>query len=233
MSDLAISRAYQGDHAESIALMREVVAMDSANFGAAHPDLAAHLENFAMIYDLAGFPDSNSLLLKQVLAMRRAVLADDNPAIGRTLYNLANAEYRRRNYAAAQPLFQEALVRMRRAYGPEHTDVVWATGTLGRNLYHLGRRAEAERHLRWALNVKDPDGRLQPPDVAKIAPALVSLLMDEGRWAEAEPLALRVLAIRDSLADTLAVKAAEQLAVLYERWGKRERVAEYRRRKQP
>ena len=78
--------------------------------------------------------------------------------------------------------------------------------------------------------MKDPDGLLGPPEFARIAPALVSLLMEERRWAEAEPLALRVLAIRDSMADTLAGKAAAQLAVLYEGWGKRERVAAYRQR---
>jgi serine/threonine protein kinase len=230
MSDLAISRAYQGDRAESIALMREVVAMDSANFGPAHPDLAAHLENFAMIYGYAGFQDSNAALLDQVLAMRRAVLADDNPAIGRTLYNLATVNYLRKDYAAAEPLFEEALARMRRVYGPEHPDVVWATAAMGRNQYRLGRRADAERNMRWALDVKDPNGRIAGRDFTLIGPAMVSLLMDERRWAEAEPLALRVLAIRDSLADTLVRQTAAQLVTLYEGWGKPERAAEYRRR---
>ena len=36
---------------------------------------------------------------------------------------------RRGDYAAAEPLYEEALDRMRRAYGPEHTDVVWATAS--------------------------------------------------------------------------------------------------------
>jgi serine/threonine protein kinase/tetratricopeptide (TPR) repeat protein len=230
LNDLAISRSYQGDHVEATALMHTVVAMDSANLGPSHPDLASHLENFGMIYDLAGFRDSNVAVLKQVLAMRRAVLADDNPAIGRTLYNIANADYLRGKYANAEPLFEEALVRMRRAYGPEHTDVVWATGALGRNQYRLGRHSDAERNLRWALNVKDPSGKLGPPEVAKIAPTMISLLMDHRRWSEAEPLALRVLAIRDSLADTLALQTVAQLVRLYERWGKPERAAEYQRR---
>ena len=59
---------------------------------------------------------------------------------------------------------------------------------------------------------------------------MVSLLMDEHRWAEAEPLALRVLAIRDSLGDTLARESAAQLVKLYEGWGKLERAEEYRKR---
>jgi tetratricopeptide (TPR) repeat protein len=185
-----------------------------------------------MVYGYAGFQDSNVALLKQVLAMRRAVLADDNPAIGRTLYNLANADYLTGDHAAAEPLFEEALVRMRRVYGPDHPDVVWATGAMGRNLYYLGRRADAERSLRWALDVKDPNGRLVGRDFTMIARVMVTLLLDQRRYAEAEPFALRVLAIRDSLADTLAWKSAEQLATLYDGWGKPARAAEYRKRVQ-
>ena len=54
--------------------------------------------------------------------------------------------------------------------------------------------------------------------------------MDPRRYEEAEPFALRVPAIRDSTADTLASKSAAQLAELYEGWGKPERAAEYRGR---
>ena len=48
-----------------------------------HPQLAAHLENLGLVFFLGGFEDSNTVVLKQALAIRRAMLADDNPAIGR------------------------------------------------------------------------------------------------------------------------------------------------------
>jgi eukaryotic-like serine/threonine-protein kinase len=231
MNDLALSLAFQGRTAEALALMHQLVPLDSALFGHSHPDLAAHLENMGLVYSYAGFQDSNALMLHQALAMRRAVLADDNPAIGRSLFNLAQVEYVAGDYAAAEPLYKEALERMRAAYGAEHTDVVWATGTLGRTQYlRGGRAAEAERNLRWALEVDDPDGRLQPADYPKIAHWMVALLMDQHRWAEAEPIALRILALRDSMSDTLAVQSAAQLADLYEGWGKPAKAAEFRGR---
>jgi tetratricopeptide (TPR) repeat protein len=230
MNDLALSRMYQGDIAEAMAIMRDVVKLDSANFGPAHPDLAAHLENFAMMYSIAGFQDSNVALLRQVLAMRRAVLGDENPAVGRTLYNLATANYINKDYAAAEPFYEEALTRMRKVYGPEHPDVVWATAALGRNQFRMGRLADGERLMRWALDVKDPNGKLSPREITLIGPALTSLLLQQRRWAEAEPLALKVLQFRDSLGDTLAAAAAAQLDTLYTGWGKPERAAEYRRR---
>ena len=229
MNDLALSLNYQEKLPEARATMHQVVALDSALLGPLHPQLASHLENLGLVYFTSGFTDSNTAMLKQALAMRRAVLADDNPAIGRTLFNIAVTEYVSGNYAAAEPLYEEAVVRLRRALGPEHTDVVWATGSLGRNQALVGRTAEAERNLRWALGVKDPDGRLAPQDFTRMGSALVTLLLSQRRYADAEPIALRVLAVRDSMADTLARKTAAQLVALYEGWGKADRAAEYRR----
>ena len=131
LNDLALSRMFQGDYQEASALMHEVLAIDSSLYGSSHPYLASHLENMAMIYDYRGFADSNVMVLNQTLAMRRAVLPDDSPDIGRTLFNLGTAEYLRGNYEAAEPLYEESLARMRRAYGPLHPDIVWATASPG------------------------------------------------------------------------------------------------------
>ena len=230
LNDLALTRMNQGDNTEALALMRQVLALDTALFGTSHPYLASHLENIGLVYQGLGFPDSMRLVVSEALTMRRAVLANDNPAIGRSLFNLASIDYNERKYATAEPLYEEALDLMRRTYGPEHTDVVYATGSLGRNQYYLGRKAEAERNLRWALEVTNPVGRLEPMFYGRFGRVLVSLLVDQRRWAEAEPLALRVLAIQDSLKDTLAQVTAGQLAAIYEARGKKDVAAEYLRR---
>jgi serine/threonine-protein kinase len=97
----------------------------------------------------------------------------------------------------------------------------------------MGRVADGERNMRWALDVTDPTGRIAGRDFTLIAPSMVSLLMDQHRFAEAEPLALRVLQVRDSLADTLVRQSAAQLVTLYEAWGKPDRAAAYRRKAAP
>ena len=135
LSDLAILRIQQGDKDQALALLRRTVALD---------------------YNRAGFTDSARFVATQALAMRRAMLADDNPAIGRSLFNVAMLEYESKSYQRAEPLPEEALLRMQRAHGPEHPDVVYATGALGRNQYYVGRSAQAERNLRWALSATTP-----------------------------------------------------------------------------
>ncbi len=228
LSDLSITLANRGELTEALAVAHQTVALDSALFGTAHPYLATHLENLGYVYDHAGFGDSAKMMVEQVLAMRRALLRDDNPAIGRTLFNLASLEHDMGSYAAAEPLYEEALLRMRRAYGPEHPDVVFATGWLGRNQFYVGRRADSERNIRWVLTVTDPHGAASPMDTVRFGRFLVTMLVDQQRWKEAEPLALRVFAIQDSLKDTLARVTAGHLATIYGATGQSEQAARYR-----
>ena len=232
LNDLGLSRADQKDYVEAESLLKQVVALDSTNFGPMHPDLAADLENLGYVYFEAGRYDDDIALLKQTLAMRRAMLSDQDPAIGRTIFNMASTIEAKGDTLAAEPMYEEAQKRLLRANGPDHPNTVVATWVLGRAQYKAGRRREAEANLKAALAVSDPNGKLPPHDYGRVASILASLLIDERRFPEAEGLSLRALAIWDSLADTMrARKSAEQLVTLYDRWGKPDRAAEYRQRR--
>ena len=56
------------------------------------------------------------------------------------------------------------------------------------------------------------------------------MLVAQRQRAEAEPPALRVFAIQDSLKDSLARVTAGQLAAIYEATGRRERAEQWRGR---
>jgi len=229
LSDLSITLANKKEFTEALAVAHRTVALDSVVFGTSHPYLATHLENLGYVYLEAGLNDSAIAVVKQVLAMRQAVLAADNPAIGRTLFNLASLEHDAGAYRAAEPHYAEALARMRRAYGPQHPDVVYATGWLGRNQFYTGQRTEAERNIRWALSVTDPNA-VSAKDTVRFGRFLVTMLVEQRRWREAEPLALRVFAIQDSTQDSLARVTAGQLAAIYEATGRMERAEQWRGR---
>ena len=117
---------------------------------------------------------------------------------------------------------------MRRAYGPEHPDVVLRDRVAGTEPVLPRPRADAERNIRWALTVTDPHGAASPMDTVRFGRFLVTMLVDQQRWKEAEPLALRVLAIQDSLKDTLARVTAGHLATIYGATGQSEQAARYR-----
>jgi serine/threonine protein kinase/tetratricopeptide (TPR) repeat protein len=229
LSDLSIALANRKEFKEALATAHRTVAIDSAVFGASHPYLATHLENLGYVYHEAGLNDSAIAMVKQVLAMRQAVLGPDNPGIGRTLFNLASLEYDAGAHREAEPHYAEAVARMRRAYGPEHPDVVYATGWMGRNQFEAGDRAESERNIRWVLSLTNPTA-VSARDTMRFGRYLVTMLVEQRRWAEAEPLAARVFAIQDSLKDSLARVTAGQLAAIYEGMGQRERAEQWRGR---
>ena len=112
---------------------------------------------------------------------------------------------------------------MRRAYGPKHPDVVYATGWVGRNQFYLGRFAESERNIRWALSAT-----ATAKDTLRFGRILATMLVDQRRWKEAEPLALRVLAFQDSAKDSLARVTAGLLVRVYDATGRKEQAAQYR-----
>ena len=76
----------------------------------------------------------------------------------------------------------------------------------------------------------EPDLCSPAVDTVRFGRILVPLLMDQRRWEEAEPLALRVFAIQDSLKDTLARTTAGYLATIYGATGRAEPAAESRQR---
>ena len=79
----------------------------------------------------------------------------------------------------------------------------------------------------------DPHGARSAMDTVRFGRFLVTMLVDQRRWKEAEPLALRVFAIQDSLKDTLARVTAGQLATIYGATGRKERAEQYRARVAP
>ena len=234
LNDLGLARMLQGDFAEAETLFKEVVVLDTVLFGSKHPQLAADLENLGNLYYTTGRFDLTIGLLHQVLAMRQEMLAPGDPAIARTIANTASVYRKKGDFAAAEPLFQEGARQLRRALGPDHRDVILTLSALGRTQNALGKRAQGEATLRDALARDDRTGALPPDAHAVLLAALADALIDQSRFADAEPYGLRALAIRDSIAGPNAAgndfvnASRDQLAKLYGGWGKPDKAASYR-----
>ena len=214
--------------------MHGLLALDSVVFGTSHPYFASHLENLGFVYRYAGFPDSTKLVTRRAFEIRRANLADDNPAIGRSLFNLAALEYdagsyrRRRAALRGGGVSDAARVRARK------------------HRCRLGDRCDGQKpvlprpHGRSRAEPALVARRDRPRRTARSPPSTPGSAGCSSRcwWTsvggtEAEPLALRVLAIQDSLKDTLARASAEQLAKIYEGTGRHDLAAKYLKRSSP
>lgn len=104
------------------------------------------------------------------------------------LNQLARTIHELGDFAAAEPLFREALEMRRAALPPGHPDIATSLNDLASLLANTGRTTEAELLNREALDILRtalPAGHL---DIAASLNNLAYLLESAGRYAEAESL---------------------------------------------
>ncbi len=127
--------------------------------------------------------------------------------------------------AAADEFLREHLAARIERLGSEHKLVGWSHLWIGRNLIEMGRPVAAEQSIRAAL---DQFARSVPEDdpfVYRAWSHLADALLSQGRFEEAEPLAVQGYeGLLRYPRERVAVKrAALSLIVeLYEQWGKPE-----------
>ena len=140
LSDLAITLANRGELTEALAMARQTVALDSVAVRHRTP-LSRHPSREPRLrlrpgrvrgqredHGEAGPGDAAGA------AARTTTRRSAGPSSTSRRWSTT-----RGRTARPSRCYEEALLRMRRAYGPEHPDVVYATGWLGRNQFYLGR----------------------------------------------------------------------------------------------
>ena len=142
--------------------------------------------------DLASAED----LHRRALAIRKT-LAPGSAAVESSLNSLGNVAGTRKDLAAAERFHREALV-IGEKRAPQTVDAM--IHNLGEDARLLGNYAAAEVLFRRALGMYDrlPPGSARDAAVANTLISLAAVARDRGDLAEAERLARRALAIRES-----------------------------------
>jgi hypothetical protein len=163
------------------------------------------------------------------------MLGDSSQAVGRTISNMASVMRLKKDYAGAQPLFDEAVTRLSTSLGPDHPDVILTMVAKAKNLLSLGHASAADSVFRDA--VRRMGGSARSPQVyADAAGSFARALVTGGRYAEAEPLALAVYRLEDSLQGPASAKtrlAAARLDTLYRKWNRPADAARYAAKTKP
>jgi tetratricopeptide (TPR) repeat protein len=148
-----------------------------------------------------------------------------------TLSNLGLAVSKSDKPEEAEPLFQEAIARMRETQPDELSGLAANLAHYGGLLMTLKRYTEAETHLREALKIRReclPSGHWL---LGQVEARLGSCLSLQGRYAEAEPHLLSGQATLDAAEHAppkAKTTAIEQLVNHYEALGKSEEAARWR-----
>ena len=133
-------------------------------------------------------------LAQRILAIREKSLGPNHPDVAISLNNLASLYQDQGRYADAEPLYKRSLAIREKSLGPNHPDVATSLNNLAavpvpRSL--CGRRAALSSD-RWRSGEIPRSRSSRCSDSAEQSCGAVR---DQGRYADAEPLYKRSLAI--------------------------------------
>lgn len=179
---------------EALALRRK---MDrEAGLLQGSPGTATLVNNLGLMHYLQGAPEAAEPLLREALAMRRALLEGDHPDLAQTLTNLGLMLKDYGSAEASLEFLEEALGVRREGLDPEHYRIGQAMLNLATGYRKAGRLDDAEALL---IDARDRlAAALGPanPQVAVAHNEMGSLLLDRERAEAAESAHRQALAIQ-------------------------------------
>jgi serine/threonine-protein kinase len=180
-------RGRLGDEAGAQQVLREALAIRRRVLPNDHLDVAATLVELAAVLDPHERGGGEAVpLLQEALELRRRRLGDDDPRTSDALYALAGSMHMAGDYAGAKPLFERWLNVVQRQ-PPQYTaERARQLGTVAGILNLTGRRADAERLSRQAVELT---AAIYGPDHSRVGIELSELsvvLEDEGKLAASD-----------------------------------------------
>ncbi len=184
-------------------LLQEILANTVERIGKdpkAEPEVEAELcETIGEVYRALGDYKKSETMHRKALALRRAVLGNNNDDTAKSLDNLAVILSLEGKLDEGETMEREALQMTRRAVGAENPEVATSLNNLADMLRVDGKLAAAEATNRLALALRLKLFGKENRDVAFSMFSLANVLYDEGRLPEAEDMHRQVLAMRRKL----------------------------------
>ena len=212
-----------GKYSQAIPLAQRLLADIEKTYGPDHRDVAAALNNLAMLYGSQGRDAEAEPLYKRSIAILEKLHGLDSSDVAPQLNNLAALYQRQERYADAEPLFERSLAIREKAVPRDHPDLGQSLNNLATNYEKQGRHADSEPLFKRSLAIYQKALGPEHPAVATLLNNLGQVDKVQGRYPEAEPLIKRSLAIREKVlvSDHPDVaRSLNNLADLYERQGR-------------
>ena len=231
LSNLGAVLLQRGNFEGAASTFAEAVDVLQASLGDTHPAVAVANENMSNALMRLNRLDESAVRLEEVLRVRRAMLGDDSMAVGRTLHNMGVVYVRAGQLDKAESRLNEARVRLERALGPDHPEIAAVVRNQGGLYERRGDLVRAEALYREALSRNLRQLGEKNASTAVSAAVLAKVLVAQRRYPEAEAELIRTRTIREATigpSAPLTLRAIEDLAKLYEAWGKPERAVAVR-----
>ena len=109
-----------------------------------------------------------------------------------SLNNLGFLYQEQKQYAAAEPLFAQALVSMEKTLGPEHPSVATALGNIALMRQHQKDYAAAEPLYQRAIAINEKHLKPNHPAVMQSYQNYANFLARKGDWVAATKIMMRL-----------------------------------------
>jgi eukaryotic-like serine/threonine-protein kinase len=174
---------------EAEAACREALALRKTLVGEEHIDVANSLDRLAMSLSMQGKYGEAEAANRDALAIRRKLLGDDHMDVANSLLRLGSVLTSANRFVEAEPAYAEVLVIARKLNGNEHPYVHSVLNIVSEGLFQNNRAAEAEPLVRECLRIRE---KKMPDEVLTFMTRnlLGAVLMEQGKYPEAEPLLL-------------------------------------------
>jgi CHAT domain-containing protein/Tfp pilus assembly protein PilF len=215
-----------GKYAEAIPLAQRQLENQEKKYGPVHRDVAAALNNLALLYGSQGRDTEAEPLYERAIAILEKVGGLDSSEVAPELNNLAALYQREERYADAEPLFKRALAIREKSLPSGHPDLGQSLNNLATLYEKLDRHADSEPLFRRALAIYEKAAGPEHPAVATLLNNLGQVDKVQGRYAEAEPLIRRSLAIREKVLGRDHPDVARSLNNLADLWERQGRYAD-------
>lgn len=153
LNDLGAMYLTKSLYAEAEPLMCRALAIDEANFGPDHPNVAIRLNNLAQLLQATNRLSETEPLMRRALAIDEASFGLDHPNVARDLSNLAALLQATNRLTEVEPLKRRALAIDEANFGPNHPNVAISLNNLAQLLEATNRLTEAEPLMRRALAI--------------------------------------------------------------------------------
>ena len=232
--------SFRLDRPDAFAIVAWATRVGYAHLGSRHPDLAERLGAFFRDLGIA----AQDPLAADVSKLRRAFddvvrLANGTLSDGDPKWSIVSDTYMSAGYniwhtplePEAVRFFEAALTVQRRELSPRHPRVAETLSQLVGVLNRAGRATEAETRIRQSLELTRsiyPEGSWQ---IAFAQSTLGECLVEQQRFAEAEPELLAADKVMRSVwGDTnfYPLDSANRIVRLYDGWGRSEKASPYR-----
>ncbi len=177
----------RASYSEAEPMYRRALEIYEKSLGTDHPNIAASLNNLALLYYAQGKYTKAEPMYRRALEIYKKSLDRDHPDVANSLDNLALLYGSQGKYAVAEPIFWRALEIRIKSLGSDHPDVATSLNNLALLYYAQGNYAEAEPMYRHALAIREKSLGSDHSDTATSLNNLALLYYAQGKYEKAEP----------------------------------------------